>query len=703
MKKRLSSFLSLIFVFIVAFVFVGCAGPENLDELDEMLENGELSEEEYYDQLEQAAASIPLDGVLVLRKPSEYDFINNVIESNYYASFSEDVMTYLFIAYGAFNSLEFAMPNNYGNMFEYIYTESQISGIQVEENEVFEEILNLSNQFETNPDSFLGFYDAIRAQVTNVNQIRWTYTGTDGTITLVESDVIFKYIYDSNTGDLTLTDSFDNPRYTGTDGVIEIEGVLHYYRMDGNTLLITTQETAGVQIVSDMGYGWNWSLPYDASQYQTIYLATGGSYNPVYNTVTTEILNEQYTNTYFSEYYTGNNGDLFFDTNFYLSSFANSEYATALEYAIYRMAIGLRPAEMSVKYDSVTGQPTVNVEGFAPQGGAEPKTSVQVALEKAKEEFYELGTYVGLTSTTKENIVNFILDEIIGERAQSTQLAQDTLQYEVITRAIVEYTGTLTTVGQTMPDEEDPEAPTDDNPTYVGDTFTASEAVLFPYSTFFSAASNDNPFVNVGGPYEYQSFVILPSNNDYEIGDIWLDMKYDAGNDGDEIVTDETLDMTIYVRWVQVQTDAEGNVLSRNVRQLSQHVSIPDGPYRAGYDGWFVEFELDVPSGFGETVKLGEFPVPEELTPDKSENASNRVVTITGLTDARKYYEVLESSYNSASTYAVLDSEQFNCSYFEVAFDVEKEPGNLTKNYAFYCSILNLFEPPSWPNDPVWH
>ena len=690
--------MSLIFVFIVAFVFVGCAGPENLDELDEMLENGELSEEEYYDQLEQAAASIPLDGVLVLRKPSEYDFVNNVIESDYYASFSEDVLRYLYYIYGGFN----ANTEAYTNIFDTIYYQSEISGIQVEGNDIFEEILNLSNQFETNPDNFLGFYDAIRAQVTNVDQIRWTYTGTDGTITISNQEYI--YFYNSDSGVLTLIDIYGEPMHEGSDGVIAINGALHYYRMDGDTLLITTQETAGVQIVSDMDYGWKWSLPYDASQYQTIYLATGGSYNPDYKTVTTEILNEQYTNAYFFEYYTGNNGNLqHFDANLYLSSFANSEYATALEYAIYRMAIGLRPAEMSVTYDSVTGLPTVNVEGFAQQGGAEPKTSVQVALESAKEEFYELGTYVGLTSTTKENIVNFILDEIIGERAQSTQLAQDTLQYEVITRAIVEYTGTLTTVGQTMPDEEDPEAPTDDNPTYVGDTFTASEAVLFPHTTFFSAASNDNPFVNVGGPYEYQSFVILPKNNDYEIGDIWLDMKYDAGNDGDEIVTDETLDMTIYVRWVQVQTDAEGNVLSRNVRQLSQHVSIPDGPYQAGYDGWFVEFELDTASGFGETVKLGEFPVPEELTPDKSENASNRVVTITGLTDARKYYEVLESSYNSASTYAVLDSEQFNCSYFEVAFDVEKEPGNLTKNYAFYCSILNLFEPPSWPNDPVWH
>lgn len=48
MKKRLSSFLSLIFVFIVAFVFVGCAGPENLDELDEMLENGELTKAKHF-------------------------------------------------------------------------------------------------------------------------------------------------------------------------------------------------------------------------------------------------------------------------------------------------------------------------------------------------------------------------------------------------------------------------------------------------------------------------------------------------------------------------------------------------------------------------------------------------------------------------------------------------------------------------------
>lgn len=695
MKKRLSSFLSLIFVFIVAFVFAGCAGPENLDELDEMLENGELSEEDYYDQLEQAAASIPLDGVLVLRKPSEYDFVNNVIESDYYASFAEDVLYTLYQTYG---SLNYDLSEVDSNIFRMMNEELVNKGY--EENE---DLTDLSNQFETNPDNFIGFFDAIRYQITNTSaELTFAY-GTDGMITV--DGVQYMYTYSDESG-LRL-ESLDGATYTSTTNLISVNGVEYVFIVSNGDLTMTSSFPTSTRVDASDQYAWNWSLPYDQEGYEAWVHAYDDDaedeeISAKYNN---NDPNLRYDYESFSNYYIGDfyRFDYPFDSAAYLSSFANSEYATALEYAIYRMAIGLRPAEISVTYDSVTGQPTVTVEGFAPQGGAEPKTSVQVALESAKEDFYELGTYVGLTSTTKENIVNFILDEIIGERAQSTQLAQDTLQYEVITRAIVEYTGTLTTVGQTMPDEEDPEAPTDDNPTYVGDTFTASEAVLFPYTTFFSAASNDNPFVNVGGPYEYQSFVILPKNNDYEIGDIWLDMKYDAGNDGDEIVTDETLDMTIYVRWVQVQTDAEGNVLSRNVRQLSQHVSIPDGPYRAGYDGWFVEFELDVPSGFGETVKLGEFPVPEELTPDKSENASNRVVTITGLTDARKYYEVLESSYNSASTYAVLDSEQFNCSYFEVAFDVEKEPGNLTKNYAFYCSILNLFEPPSWPNDPVWH
>ena len=695
MKKRLSSFLSLIFVFIVAFVFVGCAGPENLDELDEMLENGELSEEEYYDQLEQAAASIPLEGVLVLRKPSEYDFVNNVIESDYYASFAEDVLSYLYYTYGVLNHPESYRNTPYSNVFE----------VLLSENEDNEELENILNQFETNPDNFISFFDAIRYQITDTSAELTFADGADGMITV--DGVQYMYIYSDESG-LRL-ESFDGATYTSTTNLISVNGVEYVFIVSNGNLTMTSSFPTSTRVEASDQYAWNWSLPYDQNGYEAWVHAydDDAEDDEISAKFNNNVANFKYDYASFSNYYTNGNfsSGYPFNSAAYLSSFANSEYATALEYAIYRMAIGLRlrPGEISVTYDSVTGQPTVTVEDFAPQGGAEPKTSVQVALESAKEDFYELGTYVGLTSTTKENIVNFILDEIIGERAQSTQLAQDTLQYEVITRAIVEYTGTLTTVGQTMPDEEDLEAPTDDNPTYVGDTFTASEAVLFPYSTVFSVATNDNPVGNVGGPYEYQSFVILPKNNDYEIGDIWLDMKYDAGNDGDEIVTDETLDMTIYVRWVQVQTDAEGNVLSRNVRQLSQYVSIPDGPYRAGYDGWFVEFELDTASGFGETVKLGEFPVPEELTPDKSENASNRVVTITGLTDARKYYEVLESSYNSASTYAVLDSEQFNCSYFEVAFDVEKEPGNLTKNYAFYCSILNLFEPPSWPNDPVWH
>ena len=194
MKKRLSSFLSLIFVFIVAFVFVGCAGPENLDELDEMLENGELSEEDYYDQLEQAAASIPLDGVLVLRKPSEYDFVNNVIESDYYASFSEDVLEYLYNIYGTFNR----DTREYSNIFERVYYQSQTSGIQVEESEVFEEILTLSNQFETNPNNFIGFFDAIRYQITDTSAELTFADGTDDIITV--DGVQYVYTYSDESG-----------------------------------------------------------------------------------------------------------------------------------------------------------------------------------------------------------------------------------------------------------------------------------------------------------------------------------------------------------------------------------------------------------------------------------------------------------------------------------------------------------------------
>lgn len=699
MKKKWLSVLSLIFVFVFAIMFSGCMGvdPDRLDELEDQLENGEITEDEFNDALQKESDGVKLDGVLVLRKPLNYDFDNNVVESNYYNSFAEDVITTMFQVYGNMNSHQDISEEKYSDIFDLLLTE----------NEGNEELEDLKDRYDSNKNDFVGFYDAIRYQITSVEPVKITFYGQEGEISV--DNIVYFYSYENNVLKLeSLTETYES-----SGNAIEVNGVAYNFLYNTITKDLTLQsvENIGTKVTADDSYAWNWSLPYDQASYEAWIFAYGGEAldGKVEATFNNSDENFRYDFETFESYYTNffETFDYRFVADTYLTDFVNEEYVTALEYAIYRIAIGLTPAEITVSYNE-TGLPTVSVDGFLPQTTPEAKSSVQVALESAKEDFYKLGTYVGLTSTDKQFVVDFILEEIIGETAYSTELAQNTLSYEVMVDAIVNYAGTLTTIGMTSYDVDEEGGATsgeeqqDDDPTFVGDAFPASEAVLFPYTTFFSSATSDDPFVNVGGPFEYQSFVLLPSDELVEIGDIWLDMKYDAGNDGDDIVTDEKLVMTIILRYVTVQTDATGNVLSREIKEIRQNITLNDGPHEAGEDGSYFEFELDNDSFFGETVKIGKFTVPEPLQPDKTEDKTNNTVTITGLSDARKYYEVLESGFNNAGSFAVLDSEKFNFSYFEVAFDIEKEPGVKDKNYAFYCSILNLIEPPEYPNDPAW-
>ena len=124
---------------ILCFSLVGCAGSDP-DEPD--WETG-----------------ISLEGVKVLRKPLSYSFDENVPENDgttdFYYTYATDIVAYLFYTYGNFNT----DPDYGGQWFSFLYQKTQ--NAQVGE---------LAEQFAANPDGFVYFYDAIRHQVTSVQQ-----------------------------------------------------------------------------------------------------------------------------------------------------------------------------------------------------------------------------------------------------------------------------------------------------------------------------------------------------------------------------------------------------------------------------------------------------------------------------------------------------------------------------------------------------
>ena len=687
---------------VLAFLVAGCndaLSPEEQQqqeqEIQDAIDSGELTEEEAEDLRDDLRGGINLDGVLVLRRPLDaYDFDGNVPDDgrNYYQQYSANLLATLLQVYGNLNYNVAALYNY--NAFEML----------LYANPDKETLIELNRQYQENPDDFIPFYDAMRYQITDVQQVGTTIHGSNGLITI--DGTVYSYTEESP---LTLTPSLGSAITEDTNGQITVGGTTFTYALNNGALTLTSVAATGVEVTANTNYGWNWSVQFDAAAYRPWLYAYNGEQLLPDGTVTAEFDNNDQDFRYdfetFESYYTNafrytpdpNNPEeefLSFDQAAFNNAFVNTEYQTALEYAIYCIVLGQRPNAMDVTIDQ-SGNVTVTVEGYAAQTTPEVKSSVQLALEDKRQLFNELGSYVGLTQTNKTYIAQFILDEIIGEAATGTALAQNVLMYEDVVEAIVEYAGTLTTIGQTQNPEGGEE---DGDPTYVGDNFIASEMATYPLLSFMSNMDGDNFLYT--GEYEYQSFVIMPSKEDLEIGNIMLDFKYDAGRDGDEIVDPNAyLDLEVSVRWWDVRTDEAGTVISKEMRVITVTHRIFDGAFDAGEDGSTLDIEVDLPEnqgGFGETIKVGKFTVPDALKP-----TSGLVTTITGLTDARKYYQVLESS--TYGGYGVLNQEMFEFSYCEVAFNVAKAVGDTDTNYAFYLSLASIYEPLQHENDPEWH
>lgn len=593
---------------------------------------------------DEMTGGISVDYVKVLRKPLSYDYDKNVSDKDggetgskeYYYNFGTNILTWLFQMYGNFNT-GYRDANGYA---EYQY----VNNFDVFYKNINNEKMNeLAQDFESaNKDSYLYWYDALRYQITRVTP--WYKNKESGK---------------PPTTDISLAE--DNP-------------TIVYY-----------------DVTANYKSGWNWSLKYDATGYRSLQYNQlsyiGDSEVLTSSTVdSTQISNSynysDFNYSYFKTYYTdGYVGEIDYNDrlvpNKFSEAFINTDYNRALEYAIYNIVLGITPRNMKVTYTGPNGAPVVTIDGYSATTGANAKTSAEVAVEDIKSTFNRLGSYVGLTTKNKKDIVKYILENVIGKQAKSEYKVdgiekQVNYYYEDVVTAIVDYCGKLTTIGKASEGD-----PTTD--TKIDDAYIASEVADYPYTTFFSKFGNGDPFKNKK-PYEYQSAVIVPSR-ETTVTDIWLDFKYDSGNDGDDIYDPEKfLDITVSIRW----NKGDGSP----IHVMQKNVRIKDGPVDVGGEST-IEFEFEPARGsyaFGEPVKIGMFNTPDALKTTKEK----RVIIISGLTDARRYYKVLQSA--TYGGYGVLDNSKFDCSYLEIAYSVAKIPGDTTTNYAFYTSISNFVE-----------
>lgn len=598
------------------------------------------------DKKDEQTGGISVDYVKVLRKPLSYDFSGNVTDKDggegtnreYYYNFGNDILSWLFKTYGNFNT---GFDTTFNNIFEEYYQKTN--------NEKMNELAQ-NFEVDANKDNYLYWYDALRYQITRVTP---------------------RYNDKNNAGKTT-----DKVEDAVTDNGKTIE--------EGGTPIIVSYDVS-----ADTQRGWNWALDYSQNDYQAYVYAHGnGTAIETSKLIKNSFTYDIYNYDRFKKYYRGE--EIFGEPSLSVEKFSEafignnssnpvikSDYNRALEYAIYNIVLGITPRNMKVTYTGTNGAPVVTIDGYSATTGANAKTSAEVAVEDIKSTFNRLGSYVGLTTKNKKDIVKYILENVIGKQAKSEYTVegikkQVNYYYEDVVTAIVDYCGKLTTIGKASSDEAK-----DD--TKIDDAYIASEVADYPYTTFFSKFGNGDPFKNKK-PYEYQSAVIVPSR-ETTVTDIWLDFKYDSGNDGDDIYDPEKfLDITVSIRW----NKGDGSP----IHVMQKNVRIKDGPVDVGGEST-IEFEFEPARGsyaFGEPVKIGMFNTPDALKTTKEK----RVIIISGLTDARRYYKVLQSA--TYGGYGVLDNSKFDCSYLEIAYSVAKIPGDTTTNYAFYTSISNFVE-----------
>lgn len=529
-------------------------------------------------------------------------------------------------------------------------------------------------------------FDSIRYQITGTNQIS-TLQKADGTQETVN---LFAVNYDVN-----LSWNWTFPQNSSPNSVLEtIEGLYPY--PDASSQI----EIENTSIIKVPLTGFNFST-YSQTYYQY----------------------EQRINDYLSTTLTDNKVpfDNIFENMLDKILKSNddnkrSDLVNAIEYLLYCYSLKIEPAEIVINGLDVT------------IGGAEPADMV----EYIKGVFAQRGTTIGFDDDDKEALTNFILDEVIGEAAQTGQkvvvktgvtLVEHadgtyTLEggevitpdidvnrdYQNIVSNIVDVAYQHVNIGKIDGDE-----------IHINQRYLNSEFVDFWGNNFF-IGSDDDEFEHIPEK-EYQSSVMMFSKK-FSLDNIWVAVRYGGSNGlkkgynfNEYIEINVNLNIFLNGEWRCWGTE---------------RLKVPAGEFDAS--------ECELPAGFAQIAKFEgleeqyrdekykELGFSREngivIQPFKPEmdnkilsqgmvNSNGKYVgyggqvqignpiKLVGTTSVKDYYKIVEPKDNLENG-KYISSGMFNyekltgeilCDYIEITYDVIKTSGDFTKNYSFQTGI----------------
>lgn len=498
---------------------------------------------------------------------------------------------------------------------------------------------------------------------------------------------------------------------------------------------------------ADTSVAWNWGAPYDMTllnnnaedtnafltyteeQYNGYVLNNNNIYGRYYdeasfiNTISTYYKLPTYTTTLML-YYLGTENAYETEEQEY------SDFVKALEYAIYCYAVDLEPAQVTVTFAD-DGTPNVQVTGY---NATSEQSSVDLALEKAKENFKILGSFVGLADRQIEKIKEWVLDNIIGEDVVDN--ADYFYEYKNVTEVVTvdengeysysyepgawlrsvelgrDYEGTVANIIQNVCNEVSI-GNDDGSDVTIDQRFPASE--VMEYAGTANNVNSDSCFAVPGQensadkirPYEYQSIVFMVKE-EMRVNGVGIALKYDFGLDRTEkgVYGEEYLEIIVDVNYYNKQAD-ELSVLA------SKKVKVYAGPWDEEnvYNVWPKEEDNGKGKNWPETgapeehcsgIQFNNIEIPSltKFTTDIGDGAlmtdvgkkgyssslliSEQPLVLIGTTNARKYYEIVEPGSSELDNEQIpkgytylsgrFNSDMFSgvCDYLEVTFKVLK-------------------------------
>lgn len=347
-----------------------------------------------------------------------------------------------------------------------------------------------------------------------------------------------------------------------------------------------------------------------------------------------------------------------------------SIYSTVLEYNIYELVLGRTPTgpiiEISDTATTVLDSVKVTLNGQTVDGTTNTRDSIITPIQ---EEFSLYGTYVGFSERDRENLTNYILETVIGDQIVNNSMYNQNNEYQTKVAEIIENANP--TSNQDV--EEGQEPPRD-----FFDPYPASKIKDFNGTAFYinggidenGNLSNTNAFDHIQSA-EYQSFVIMPEQEDLSLCALWLAFE-----------SEQPIDAVIRVRYY--------NGAGRLFETAKQQISMSGDPFDATTDIVMMDLvyneisdtELDT------EVDMILDPFDNELDGGilKADDIDGKYVTGA----LANYYNIIESD-SGFGAIGVLNHNRIPFSYMEIVIDVIKDPNEPQATYPFKMGVVGIF------------